>query len=60
MANRLVANPALVDGFVGTLVACIRRKAYAVRGVVEAGMHRKHAKNQHITELVVGREPASP
>ena len=59
MPNRLVANPALVDRFVGTLVTGIRGEADFVGGVVEAGMHRKHAKNQYIAQFVVGREPAS-
>ena len=58
MADGILADPALIDGFVGALVAGIGGEANALRRVVDAAVNGVHAESQEVTGLELRGEPA--
>ena len=51
MTDGILADPALIDGFVGALVAGIGGEANALRGVVDAAVDGIHAEGQQVAGL---------
>ena len=58
VADGILADPAFIDGFVGALVAGIRRESDSLRCVVDAAVDRIHAEGQQVAWLELRGEPA--